>query len=320
MTSRFLLFFLIFSSFLQAQDFSRIKEKTDVYDTVLTAEKLSKLIKRDFSNKEDQVKAVYAWLTKNIRYDLKEFHNPNRETKTTFQYRTLEEKERKIKAINDKIVKETLTRKRAVCEGYARSFAKICSFLNIENEFIQGYVRTSVNTIRRPELQPNHAWNAVKINDKWMYVDATWGAGSENNGRWHRKFNSYYYNIPKEKYFKTHLPEKAVWRLRVGRIDKEQFYEQPIYSNDFLKLDTELIAPKEGILYKNEKGAIQFTLKDVNNKEILFGFLGSSIALKPTILNTKNNKTIVSITPPKNAQQCFLLVDRKVAIHFLIGR
>ncbi len=314
----FLLFIFISSSFLQAQDFSKIKMKTDTYKTVLTAERLSEIIERDFPDKEDQVKAIYAWLTKNIRYDLKEFYNPNRKKITTFRYQTIQEREEKIKQINDKIVRETLFKKRAVCEGFARTFAKVCSFLNIENELIEGYVRTSLNTIGKPVYQPNHAWNAVKLNDTWIYIDATWGAGSENNGKWFRKFNTYYYNIPKDNYFKTHLPDKSIWKLRVGRISKEQFYKQPIFSNDFLKLDVELVMPKEGILHKNEKGIVSFTLKNMQDKEILFGFLGSSIAIKPTI-NTKNNKTTVSIIPPKNSRECFLLIDRKVAMQFLIA-
>lgn len=312
------LIFTLFLSFIGfAQDFSEINLKIKAYPKSLTAEQLAKKISKDFSNKEVQTQAVYSWLTANIRYDLEEFYNPNRATKVSFQYQTLEERDRKLKAIKDEIVDETMTSRKAVCEGYAQTFSKVCTLLHIENEVIEGYVRASSNRIGRPLEGPNHSWNAVKLNGKWIYVDATWGAGSENNGRWIRKFNSYYYNIPKDKYFKTHLPEKSIWRLRVGRMEKEEYYNQPIYSHEFLKSDVKLVTPTSGILSKKSNGSVQMELKNATDKEILVGFLGSTMAVKPSI-EIKGNTTKVTIIPPNGAKALFLLIDREVAIEFLV--
>ncbi len=314
---RFLIFTLFISLVGFAQDFSEIELKTKKYPGLLSAEVLANEIEKDFSNKEDQVKALYSWLTLNIRYDLEEFYNPNRVTKMTFRYQTLEERDRKLKALHDGIVKETLSSRKAVCEGYARTFAKVCTLLNIENAVVEGYVRSSSNRIGRPLQGPNHSWNAVKLNNKWIYVDATWGAGSENNGRWIRRFNPYYYNIPKGKYFKTHLPEKSIWKLRVGRIEKKDFYNQPIYSHEFLKSDVELSSPSTGILYRNSQGNVKLELQNAEDKEILVGFLGSTTAVKPNTV-IKGNKSIVTITPPTQARALFLLINREVAIEFLV--
>ncbi|CAL2075607.1 transglutaminase domain-containing protein [Tenacibaculum sp. 190524A05c] len=308
-------FFISLISF--SQDFSEINSKTEKYPKLLTAEILADNIKKDFSKKEDQIKALYSWLTANIRYDLEEFYNPNRETKVTFRYQSLEERDQKIKAIKDKTVRETLSSRKAVCEGYAQTFSKVCTLLDIENEVVEGYVRSSSNRIGRPLQGPNHSWNAVKLNNKWIYIDATWGAGSEYNGRWIRKFNSYYYNIPKSKYFLTHLPEDSLWKLRVGRIEKEDFYNQPIYSHQFLKSDITLVSPETGILSRNTQGAVKLELKNAADKEVLVGFLGSTRAVKPTTVN-KEGKTIVSIIPPLRARALFLLIDREVAIEFLV--
>lgn len=311
----FLVVFITFSSF--SQNFDAISLKTKRYPGLITADQLAQNIKRDFKNKEDQVKAIYSWLTANIRYDLEEFYNPNRETKVSFSYQTLEERDRKLKAIKDEMVNETLSTRKGVCEGYAQTFSKVCTLLDIENEVIEGYIRSSSNRIGKPLQSPNHSWNAVKLNDKWIYVDATWGAGSEYNGRWIRKFNSYYYDIPKKKYFKTHLPEKSIWKLRVGRIDKEEYYKQPIYSHEFLKSNVELSSPSSGILNKSRNGSVTMELKNATDKEVLVGFLGSTRALKPNTIN-KNGNTIVSIMPPPGAKALFLLIDREVAIEFLI--
>ncbi|AUC15946.1 hypothetical protein BTO06_12640 [Tenacibaculum sp. SZ-18] len=313
------LFTIIFFSILvaNAQDFSSINSKIKTYPGLITADKLAQNIKQDFKDKEEQVKAIYSWLTANIRYDLEEFYNPNRETKVSFSYQTLEERDRKLKAIKDEMVNETLSTRKAVCEGYAQTFSKVCTLLDIENEVIEGYIRSSSNRIGRPLRSPNHSWNAVKLNGKWIYIDATWGAGSEYNGRWIRKFNSYYYNIPKEKYFKTHLPEKSIWKLRVGRIDKEEFYNQPVYSHTFLKSNVELSSPSSGILNRKRNGSVTVELQNATDKEILVGFLGSTRAVKPNTTN-KGGNTIVSIMPPPGAKALFLLIDREVAIEFLI--
>ena len=312
------LIFTLFLSFIGfAQDFSKINLKIKAYPKSLTAQQLAEKISKDFLSKESQTKAIYSWLTANIRYDLEEFYNPNRATKVSFRYQTLEERDRKLKAIKDEIVNETLSSRKAVCEGYAQTFSKVCTLLNIENAVIEGYVRSSSNRIGRPLQGPNHSWNAVKLDGKWVYVDATWGAGSENNGRWIRKFNSYYYNIPKDKHFKTHLPEKSLWRLRVGRMDKEEYYNQPIYSHEFLKSDVELSSPTSGILFRKSNGSVQLELKNATENEILIGFLGSTMAVKPTTV-IKGNTTKVTIIPPAGAKALFLLIDREVAIEFLV--
>lgn len=315
MKSLLLSFFLSFSIF--AQDFSTIKEKTNKYPGLLTAEKLAKHIASDFSSEEDKVKALFCWMTKNIRYDLEEYYNPSNK-RTTFRYRTIEEKNTIIQGIKDKTVSETLKRRKGVCEGYAQTFAKVATLLNIENAVISGYARASFNEIGNPIQQPNHAWNAVKIKNNWTYIDATWGAGHQNNGKWHREFKPYFFNMKKEHYFKTHLPEESVWRLKVNRMDKITFYKQPIYSHRFLTTNYKLISPANGFIKKDKNGKITVSLKNIApNQKIHFGFLGDQYA-KEGAITIKNGITTASILPPTNASLAFLMIDLEVMLHFKV--
>jgi len=312
----FLLTLFISCSFF-AQDIYTIKTKTDSYPKILTAEKLAKKIESDFTTNQDKVKAIFCWLTENIRYDLDEFYNPKHKT-TNFRYRTLEEKESILQKIKDKKVSETLSTRKGVCEGYAQTFAKVCNLLHIENEVIKGYARGSFNEIGKPLSQPNHAWNAVKLNGKWIYIDATWGAGHEENGKWHRKFKPYFYNIKKETYFKTHLPDSSIWRLRVERMDKNTFYNQPIYAHSFLESGYILKKPTTGFLKRDKNGKISITVKDLDpNKRIHFGFLGQRFANKATVIS-KNGVTTASIIAPKNAKLAFFTVDLELMVTFKI--
>ncbi|MCH3885911.1 transglutaminase domain-containing protein [Tenacibaculum aquimarinum] len=185
-------FFFLISISAAAQDFSTIDATVKNYPKLVSAEKLADLISEDFNSDLEKVRATYIWLTQNIRYDLAEYYSPTK-TSYSFSYSSEEEKQQKITALNNQIVSETLSSRKAVCEGYARVFAKICTLLNIENEFIKGYIRNSSQEIGKPIFTPNHAWNAVEINGEWKYFDATWGAGHEENGKWKRSFNQYFF-------------------------------------------------------------------------------------------------------------------------------
>lgn len=61
-----------------------------------------------------------------------------------------------------------LVKKKAVCEGYAKTFKYILNSIGIECEVIQG---TATNSSGKTE---SHAWNAVCLDDKWYLTDATW--------------------------------------------------------------------------------------------------------------------------------------------------
>ena len=61
-----------------------------------------------------------------------------------------------------------LIENKCVCDGYARAFKYLANAAGIECELIQG---TATNSSGKTE---NHAWNAVKLNGKWYYIDVTW--------------------------------------------------------------------------------------------------------------------------------------------------
>ncbi len=314
---RSVLFLFIFTSFLgYSQNFSSIKEVTRKYPKYLNAEKLAKRIASDFKTHEQQVKATFYWISKNISYDLDSFHN-SRQKRIHFSYRGEADKLKKIQEIKDGIVHKTFINRKAVCEGYAQTFSKICTLLNIKNSVIKGYVRNSINDINNIRNITNHAWNAVKIKGKWIYLDATWAAGFVYNNKWVQKFNSYYYNITEDKYFKTHFPESKLWQLRVSRISKEQFYNQPIYNSNFLNSNLDLISPKTGLIKK--RGVLKFKIRNLKpTQKVLLGFSNYKYANKPNNISFKNNVATIEIIVPKNSKGLFLIIDGEVVLEFLI--
>ena len=55
-----------------------------------------------------------------------------------------------------------------MCEGYAKAFQYLMNEIGIDNVIVIG---TATNSNGQTE---NHAWNYVKLNEKWYAVDTTW--------------------------------------------------------------------------------------------------------------------------------------------------
>ena len=310
-----LLFFLLFVGSLQSQNFTHVDNLVGKYPNFSRVEDLANKIAKDFTSEEDKVRAAFYWLATNIRYDLKEYYNPSQRS-YNFRYSTESEKQQKLQAIKDKIVATAFATKYGVCEEYAQAFKKICDLLGIEAAVISGNVRNVPQEIGKPEKASNHAWNAVKLNDKWVILDATWAAGYEYNGRWVQLFNNYFYDIPKHKILKTHYPKDTLWLLRFGRMSVTEFYNQPIYGNLFLNSDVELITPQTGILNVNPSKEIRLKFKNLNANDLIFyTFNGQRYAQKPIILVEKESTTLL-IKNAKANSYLNVFINKDAALQF----
>jgi transglutaminase/protease-like cytokinesis protein 3 len=310
-----LFFFLLISISTNSQEFTKVDDLVSHYPRFSKAEDLANQISKDFSTDKNKARAAFFWLAKNIRYNLRKYNNPTKRS-YNFRYTTEQEKQQKLQAFKDKIIAKAFITKTGVCEEYAQSFKKMCDLLHIEAAVITGNTRNSPAEIGKLQNTANHAWNAVKLNNKWMLLDVTWAAGYEMDGKWVRKFNNYFYNIPKSKIFKTHLPEDTIWILRFGRITKKEFFNQPIYGNVFLNSKATLISPKGGIINVNSSKEIQLKFRNLDvNSIISYTFKGMRYTQKPIITREKSTTTLTI----KNAQinsELVLYFNRKAGLQF----
>ncbi|QTE22243.1 transglutaminase domain-containing protein [Polaribacter cellanae] len=307
--------FLLISISVNSQDFAEVDAKVTKYPRFSKVEDLATKIDNDFSKDEEKARAAFFWLAKNIRYNLKEFYNPKQRS-IRFSYASEAEKLQKLQAAKNNLVNATFKTKQGVCEEYAQSFKRICDLLGLNSKVIKGYARNTPNEIGIPANTTNHAWNAIQLNEKWIILDATWAAGYEYNGKWIRKFNNYFYNIPKEKIFKTHFPDDSLWVLRFGRMSLSEFYNQPIYGHNFLNSNIELLSPQNGIIKAENGKNIILKFKNLAlNSAIIYNFKGYRYAQKP-VLKMENGITIVSIPNPKKNSELYLYFNNEVALQF----
>ncbi|MBI9068256.1 MAG: hypothetical protein JEZ09_13260 [Salinivirgaceae bacterium] len=190
------LFLAILSSHsLIAQDFSTIDSysKTASYAECKSPEKLAEYLNKKAATDLEKVRAYYIWLTHNVKYDTKSFFSGNVKPSTAI---------------------DALKQRKAVCQGYSELFKALCDYSNISCFIVSGYSKGYGFNPNRKITNADHAWNAVKIANKWYLLDATWGAGYvDDKQRFKEKpTNEFFLTDPKE-FILKHLPSDPMWQL-----------------------------------------------------------------------------------------------------------
>jgi len=143
---------------------------------------------------------------------------------------------------------ETVFRtKTGVCEGYARLMVALGKAAGLEVAFIAGSARDNkvrafdgdAKTVKAALEGYGHAWNAVKLGDRWELVDATWDdpVGGEATLR------STYLFVPPKLMLLDHLPDTPRWQLVDTPISTGEFVRQPMMTPDIGRYGLTLIDP-----------------------------------------------------------------------------
>lgn len=131
----------------------------------------------------------------------------------------------KVKYVYDTIIRETdydpsapdnqnvysvFVNNRSVCQGYAKATQYLLNRLGVECTLVLGTVKTGEGQ-GLPARQEGHAWNLVRVDGDYYYVDTTWGDASysqqdgvstESIGM--PEINYDYLNVTTEELLKSH--------------------------------------------------------------------------------------------------------------------
>ena len=312
----FIFFLSIFSLSSQVDKLNKVDKIMYSYSNINSIEELSKRIDYDFKTDIEKVRAVFTWVSLNIKYEQKQQYLL--EMPKSYLVFSDDDLKRRQKIENEKILKNTFNKKEGVCTGYAFLFHKICTLLNIENELVYGYVRRSLNDIGYVSTSKNHVWNAVRIDDEWILVDTTWAAGYVSNGVWQQKLNTNYFNISKKKLRTTHYPSEQYWLDYLAQKPLKDFCFQPIKTTVFTKSNATLVLPNTGIIktVKNKN----FKLKIRNLKkgtQVLYRY-GESKKVKSPFLKTKELITSINIDGTKKNSFLHIYFDNNLALSYKV--
>ncbi len=115
----------------------------------------------------------------------------------------------------------------AVCEGYSNLLKKFLDTLNFQNSKVVGYARgVGISLLTENNTLSNHAWNMVKIENAYYFIDSTWDSGYMSGKNSVQKYTTDWLFIKPEHFIFTHLPEKQ----------NQQLLKEPVSNSEFLQL------------------------------------------------------------------------------------
>ncbi len=197
------LFYLVLASFggLNAQ--AKVYAAIDTYalnapvEACQSPESLAYYLKGTGKfNEQEKARAIYTWVTHNIRYN----HSIIEQNLLGTRENTLMQQAENV-----------LTQRSGVCEGYANLYKALANLMGLSAEIVTGKVRREDGQI--PEI--GHAWIAIKIGGEWSLSDPTWGAGyyDPDAGIHFPPSDDLYFLVPPIDMIRDHYPFDPVWQL-----------------------------------------------------------------------------------------------------------
>ncbi|MBL4662149.1 MAG: hypothetical protein JKY22_00945 [Flavobacteriaceae bacterium] len=303
-----LLFNLFLCYFAYAQDFERVDATIQLYPTSFSAaEDLSVFITRDFVSEEEKVRAIYTWIIMNVAYEPDEYKQFN------YNFKNYRERNLKEQKTREKIIKRTLGKGIAVCEGYAMLFERLCELQGITSYLVRGDIKTNFNDIGRP-FKNTHMWNVVTIDGKSNLYDPTWGAG-KYHGKFIKEPSYFYYKTPPNLFAKTHFPQMQEDTFLTETFTREEFAAMPLVIQEQLTLN-DIESPKQGVISSRERdGFVNFSLRNVSPSKIEYSY-----GVEKKILEFSNNEGAISFVIPIELGKENLLIyfDNKPALGYMI--
>jgi hypothetical protein len=197
--NKVLLTLVFFACFLQLKsqgfdDYANIERSMRTIPDSLSnsTTNIASYINSHFSAERKKVRAIYSWVTNNIKYD-KDSANPIN-----------------LGIDPDAKITVALRRRRGVCENYAAIFNDICLKSGLTSFVVNGYTK-QMGTVDRI----GHSWCATQVDGNWALYDPTWDEGSG--------FNSKYFMTPPSVFIETHMPYDPIWQLLDYPVSHREF-------------------------------------------------------------------------------------------------
>ena len=187
------------STFIKSKnvDSMRATNPGDYIKTVVG--KINEIAKNDF----ERVKMVHDAICVLVSYDAKNFW---------------------AGTVPDQSWQNVVKTKTAVCEGYANLFQKYCSELKINSRKVSGYARgVGTDISAENEINSNHTWNIVCIENCWYVIDCTWDSGYMSGKTSVQSYTTDWLFLKPENFVYTHFPDEA----------KNQLIQPPLSLNEF---------------------------------------------------------------------------------------
>ena len=180
---------------------------------------------------------IYVWISENIVYDIDDYIN---------------------KKLGKNDPESAFNEGKCICQGYALLFKHLCNNLGIECIKISGYAKgADFNMESKFSNQTNHAWNGIKLNNKWEYIDCTWGCGyTTYDGRFVKKFEPFYFLTAPDIFIYDHFAQD--FQLQTTKISLKDFEVLPKLKLAYHLFNIKCLTHTQGYIELN-KSVSQFS-------------------------------------------------------------
>ncbi len=222
--------------FTKAENLAKLQEGASLEHLPNLVSNLTKGLSTDV----EKCKAIYYWVCHNVTGDdqqhrkVEKSHYKYKEDTIALRYWST--------AYKREALRKLIKNKKTMCTGYAYLIKEMCFLVGIKAEIIKGYGRTIRDN--RMELQAvNHAWNALFIEGKWYFCDATWSSGYMKGGAFIANYNEGYFLTEPSFFAFNHFPKDLKWRTPNAN-RKEGFKEKPFVYNVAFQKEVYPLYPK----------------------------------------------------------------------------
>ena len=295
--------FLVTTNSVYSQSYTKVDDVIKSYPKSFSSpENLAAQINQDFKAEDEKARAIFTWIALNIRYDLNEYKSRRNDPAIAFSYRTEEEKNSKLQKFRVDLAKQTLGSKKGVCQGYAALFHTLCDLTGLKSMEILGTSKSHPTAIGKLPTASDHAWNAVKIGDKWKFIDVTWASGAVSNqtGKFVSKFNDAYFFTAPDIFFLNHFPDDV--RFLQTNKTAADFANLPLYYGSYLQATYEIVKPLNGVIKTLKSNIIAFKILDLPETNKLSYVFSSENKLNLVLPRRKANVSEFEIKIPNRSK------------------
>lgn len=259
-------------------------DQIDAYAKTFSDEKFKDLetftlaLVKPYTSDYDKARVIFAWIGTHIRYDFKKLENLIEDNfKQSMKGASKEEIERKFEDAKEAEMLKCFKTKKGVCEDYSRMYRKMCAISGLECQMITGFAKG----LSQRTKNMNHAWNIVKIKDKWHLLDATWGAGYAEDESFKQDYSPGFFMVEPRFFILNHFPNEDKWQFLDKPLTKEEFKRQPWVNYGQISYPIQDVMPLDAPL-KIQEGKVSIKIKFSEKPPVLivYSLAGKQIATK----------------------------------------
>lgn len=240
-------------SFQSADSISRFYMNHDLSDP----EHLAQVLTQDLKSDAEKFRVIFKWICDNISYDVS-LYQQQRKKNHALKYNRRKLSKWDLR-LSKKSYKRVIINKTALCSGYAMLLERMSRSVGLECFIVEGYARDFTDRVNHGNV--NHAWNVVRLSNKWYLADVTWASGyvDEQATIFTRNFNGNYFLTEPGLFIANHYPRKESWTLLYNRPTLKQFLSAPIKTSAFIQNKINQYSPEIGKLKVKQDSSVVFS-------------------------------------------------------------